>query len=255
MLPIVIPFYKNKEQLVKCKAAIESKANTYPLTGIKLFIEDDSNAGWGFTKTVNSGLREVMGLDRDCYNFPGYAILLNQDCYLKPDAIEKMVAFMDSHPKCAIAGIKQLSSENEDHIIHGGTYECFPAGRHEGGRVSQGDCSVNKQVPWVNGACMIVRLEAILEIGLMDETMKMFGSDADWSYTARARGWETWYIADAACVHEQGASKSMDEKMQRVFEKDMLTFRSKWVDGDLYRDLSMEIFTEEVCNAEVVENP
>jgi GT2 family glycosyltransferase len=92
---------------------------------------------------------------------------------------------------------------------------------------------------------MVVRLDAIMEIGLMDETMKMFGSDADWSYTARARGWETWYIADAVCVHEQGVSKTMDEKMTKTFEKDMIAFRSKWIDGELYRDLSLEIFPEE----------
>jgi GT2 family glycosyltransferase len=102
---------------------------------------------------------------------------------------------------------------------------------------------------------MVVRLDAVQEFGLMDETMKMFASDADWSYTARARGWQTWYIADAVCVHEQGASQSMDPKMQKVFEHDMIVFRCKWVDGDLYRDLSMEVFEpEEVCE-EVVEIP
>jgi GT2 family glycosyltransferase len=181
-----------------------------------------------------------------------FAVVLNQDCYLKPEALERIYNFMLKHPKCAIAGIKQLSSTNEDQIIHGGTYECFPAGRHVGGKVSHGDCTANKQVPWVNGACMVVRLEALQDFGIMDETMKMFASDADWSYTARARGWETWYIADAECVHEQGASQTMDTKMQKVFEKDMLTFRSKWVDGDLYRDLSLEIFSEEDVCEEVV---
>lgn len=229
----LIPYYKNADQLEKCKKALECQ-----LSYVR--IEDDSETGNGFTKTVNKLLREhaICKVPRT------YAIILNQDCYLKPDAAEKMVSFMDAHPKCAIAGIKQLSSQNEDHIIHGGTYEAFPAGRHEGGLVSRGDCAVSKQVPWVNGACMIVRLEAILDTGLMDENMKMFGSDADWSYTARARGWQTWYIADAVCIHEQGASKSMDTKMQRIFERDMLYFRFKWVDGDLYRELVSEVFLE-----------
>jgi len=44
--------------------------------------------------------------------------------------------------------------------------------------------------------------------------------------------------------------------MQKIFESDMLTFRSKWVDGDLYRDLSLEIFSEEdVCDDQLVESP
>lgn len=246
MIPVIIPFYKNEQQLTKCKEALGKQTlKAYSIKAI-----DDSETQNGFTKTLNSGLKPWFVESLACpEDFP-YVLLLNQDCYLKPDAIEKMVAFMDAHPKCAIAGIKQLSSQNEDHIIHGGVYEAFPAGRHEGGLVSRGDCSVSKQVPWVNGACMIVRMGAIAEIGLMDENMKMFGSDADWSYTARARGWQTWYIADAVCIHEQGASKSMDMKMQRTFEKDMLYFRFKWVDGDLYRELASEVFPEDVCNVQ-----
>jgi GT2 family glycosyltransferase len=244
MLPVIIPFYKNKEQLEKCQKALEGQA-------VRVEVFDDSEFGNGFTKAVNYGLRTLLRHDewakRESLLGFGpkaewkYAIALNQDCYLKPDAIEKMVSFMDAHPRCAIAGIKQLSSKDEDFIIHGGTFECFPAGRHEVGRVSRGECDVSKQVPWVNGACMIVRLEAILEIGLMDENMKMFGSDADWSLTARARGWETWYIANAVCVHEQGVSQSRTAEMEKTFERDMIAFRSKWIDGDLFRELTLEV--------------
>lgn len=229
---VLIPFHKNEEQLAKCKKALEGQ-----IEYVKHL--DDSATGHGFTKTVNILISEhCMPTNLN----EGFAIILNQDCYLKPDAIEKMVTFMQAHPKCAIAGIKQLSSQDPDHIIHGGTYECFPTGRHEGGLVSRGDCNESKQVPWVNGACMIVRLEAIAEIGLMDPNYKMFGSDADWSYTARQRGWETWYIAEAECVHEQGASKGLDEKMSKVFEADMRYFRDKWITDDCFRELSMEVF-------------
>lgn len=230
MIPVIIPFYKNKEQLDKCIAALHENGEK------NINVIDDSDTGNGFTATVNKGLRNLSRIK-------GYALILNQDCYLASDAVAKMTEFMDSHPRCAIAGIKQLSSQNKDHIIHGGTYECFPTGRHEGGLVSKGDCNVSKQVPWVNGACMIVRMEALLDIGLMDPNYKMFGSDSDWSYTARQRGWETWYIAEAVCVHEQGASKTQDEKMARTFDADMNYFAGKWLGDDQFRELSMEVFT------------
>lgn len=240
---VLVPTFKKPEQVEKCKKALAQQS----------FKDFDSEfredvIGEGFTSNVNHLLKAAI--QRGHYAF---ALVLNQDCYLHPEAIEVLHSFMLKHPRCAIAGIKQLSSTNEDQIIHGGTYECFPAGKHAGGLVSRGDCAVNKQVPWVNGACMMVRLEAIQEIGLLDKTMKMFASDADWSYTARARGWECWYVADAVCIHEQGISQSMDKNTQKVFEKDMLQFRSKWVDGDLYRDLSLEIFSEEDVCEELVE--
>jgi GT2 family glycosyltransferase len=227
---VVIPYYKNAEQLKKCRAALP--VNTKPV------VIDDSNHGRGFTKSVNSGLREVLANVTPV----AYAIVLNQDCYLAPDAVKIMLAFMEAHPMCAIAGIKQLSSRDKDQIIHGGTGDCYPAGKHIGGSVKRGDCAISKQVPWVNGACMVVRMAALVDFGLMDPNYKMFASDADWSYTARARGWETWYIADAECVHEQGVSKTQDEKMAKVFQSDMLYFRDRWISGEVYRDLSLEIF-------------
>ena len=228
LLTVIIPFYKNETQLGKCVSSIEPKKD------IEIKVLDDSNLGAGFTRSVNEGLRLWLNAkDRS-----PYALILNQDCYLKPSAIDRMIEFMNAHSRCALAGIKQLSSENEDFIIHGGTYECFPVGKHESGFVSHGDCNVSKQVPWVNGACMIVRLSAVLEIGMMDENMKMFGSDSDWSYSARARGWECWYIADAVCIHEQGASKILNQSMLKTLEKDMMYFRDKWISGALFRKLS-----------------
>jgi len=91
---------------------------------------------------------------------------------------------------------------------------------------------------------MIVNMIAVFEIGLMDKNFKMFGSDADWGYTARQRGWETWYIADAVCVHEQGVSKKQDEKMANIFDADMEYFHQKWISGEQYKELSMEIFDQ-----------
>ena len=150
---------------------------------------------------------------------------------------------MDAHPRCAIAGIKQLSSENSDLIIHGGCGEAYPNGQHLSGLVSRDDHTTSRQMPWVNGACMVVRMESIPWFGLMDENMFLIGSDSDWCYTARSRGWQVWYIAEASCVHEQGVtSGNADEKVQRQMYLDMIYWRNKWVGSDLYRELSMEIF-------------
>lgn len=246
---IIIPFYKRQDQLDRCREALK-KAIDYcnpgcyestfgePLERFTTEVIDNSQNNIGFTKAVNQGLRNAMQ-----HEPTEYAIILNQDCYLAENAIHAMIRFMDEHPKCAIASIKQVSSQDPDRIIHGGTLECYPTGQHEGGLVSKGDCAVSKKVPWANAACLIVRVKNIPEFGLMDENMFLIGSDSDWSYTARARGFEVWYIADAVCVHEHGVSSgSGEEWTQKQMYLDMLYFRSKWIGSDLYRELSMEIF-------------
>ena len=233
---VIVPFFKNEIQLASCKAALKNNQYRVENPAFEIDIVDDSVTGLGFTKTVNKGLVKALSIGYK------YAIILNQDCYLAVNAVEQMVKFMEAHPKCAIAGIKQRLSTNPDKIIHGGTLQCFPAGIHEGGFVSKGDCNTSKQVQWANGAAMIVNMEHLPFFGFMDDNMKMFGSDSDWSFTARARGFEVWYIAEAECLHEQGISKVETADMQRQIKLDMSYFRDKWLSGEVFKDLSLEVF-------------
>lgn len=236
IIRFIIPAYKNPEQLVKCKEAI---ANIELPDGILTCttLVDNNDVNIGFTKAINIGMREAI------WNGDDFAIALNQDCYLAPDALKNIIAFMDANPNCAIAGIRQVSNENPDHIIHAGCAEAYPYGRHISGFISKGECLSNKRVPWVNGACMVVRVSSVVDFGLMDESMFLVGSDSDWCYTARARGFDVCYIADASCVHEQGVTSSgNDDTIQKLMYMDMITWRNKWVGTDLYRELTMEIF-------------
>lgn len=224
----LIPFHKNKEQLERClKHLGESSVSCASL------VFDDSEIEGGFTASVNRLFK--LGGDRE------YFLVLNQDCYLDKEAVSELVKFMDDHPKCAQAGVKQ-TMEDKETITHGGTGDCFPAGQHEGGLVSKGDCRFNKQVGWVNGACFIVRKSALEEVGRLDPNFKMFGSDSDFSYRCRLFGWECWYVAKAVCVHEQSASRLPSKVMQQTLEADMRYFRDKWLLDETYRDLSLEVF-------------
>ena len=229
---IVIPVYKKPEQLERCLQAIKVQK----FEESRIILEDNNENNRGFTKAVNDGIKKR---DADCK----YVIVLNQDCYLDKEAISEMVHFMDEHPKCFIGGIKQLHSDDKDIIIHGGCTEAFPNGRHITGRVSKKDCNIDKQMPWVNGACMIVRCSDIETVGLMDERYFLIGSDSDWCYTARQRGLEVWYIADANAIHEQGIStKSEDTSLRFSMDMDMIYFRDKHLSDGEFRELEKEIF-------------
>lgn len=237
---IIIPSYKKPEQLERCKLALEKcdvfLKQYHPNYETVLDVVDNNEINLGFSKGVNLGLRRAIKANDE------YAIVLNQDCYLFDNAIAEMIDFMDAHPKCAHASIKQVSSNDPDQIIHGGTLECYPSGRHIGGLLSQGDCSENKRMLWANAACLIVNVSLIPDIGLLDENMFLIGCDSDWSYRARALGFEVWYIASAGCIHEQGVTKEADAGLKKQMYLDMVYWRTKWIGADLYRELSMEVF-------------
>jgi GT2 family glycosyltransferase len=88
----VIPVYHKYEQRDRCVAALERQ--TIP---VEIFIHDNSTENIGFTKACNRGLREAF--KRGCT----YAMLLNQDCHPEPEMVERLVTFMEQHPRCAMA--------------------------------------------------------------------------------------------------------------------------------------------------------
>ncbi len=228
MIPAIIPHYRNESQLARCISHLEGQ--TVP---VDIFVRDNSEDNVYFTAAVNEGIRKY--LDEPC----GYLLVLNQDMYLERTATEEMVAFMDSHPRCGIGAPVQLHSGNPGYVIFAGGCDAFPTGEHRHGPL--GEFTTDEPISWANGACMILRKEMIRDIGLLDGNFLLIGSDSDYSFTARSRGWQIWRIAGARGIHEQGVSgRVCDPNIELVKIKDMIYFGQKWLTGELYRDLSHE---------------
>ena len=74
---------------------------------------------------------------------------------------------------------------------------------------------------------MIVRREAILQAGLLDETFFMYGEDLDWAYRIKAAGWEIWYNADVTVLHVKEAASKQSRKARYEFYRAMDIFYRK----------------------------
>ncbi len=228
---VIIPAFKRPDQLEKCLAALS--ASDYP---VDTFVHDNSETNVYFTKAINIGLRQAFDRQYD------FALALNQDCYVEPACVGALVDLMQRRPRCGIAGLKQISTANADWIIHAGCLEAFPAGRHVVGLVSKGEHTADRPMPWINGAAMFARMSAVREFGMLDENMLLLGSDSDWCYTARARGWEVWYAAGAVCKHEQeGVSRSQPSPaLATIMARDMGWWRDKWIGQGVYSRLMQQ---------------
>ena len=228
MIPVIIPFYKNKDQLEKCLQHLKHQTMS-----VDLFIRDNTHDNIFFTAAINEGLRHFLP------SRATYILLLNQDMYLAPHAVDEMVNFMNRNPRCGIGAPLQLHPQQKDYVIWAGSYEAFPVGRHQHGPLHQ--FRTDEPIFWANGACMILRREMVEEIGFLDKRMVFIGSDSDYSLTAKSRGWEVWRIASAAGVHEHGASGvSNNPHIELLKVRDMLRFAQKWLTGDRYRELTYE---------------
>lgn len=225
MLDVVIPFYKNHSQLEKCKQHIK-KSNM----SVHFHIHDNSEKNIGFTRAVNEGLLKSLV---DPYR---YVLVINQDLYLEPQAIQKMIDFMDKEKQFGIVAPIQM---NGGEVKSAGGARIYPTGMNIVGPVN---LFTNPYiVHWVEAACWLVRKSMIKEIGILDKNMVMFCSDSDYCLRARMANWLIGIVPEAKCEHERGATNpSQNKPMEDQKIHDVTYFRSKWMTGDIYKLLDYE---------------
>ena len=228
MIPVIIPYYKNKENLDRCISYLQNQT-----VQVEIYVRDNNKDNVYFTAAVNEGIQNY--LDKPCE----YIVILNQDMYLDSLALENMRHFMDSNPLCGISVPLQLDYKNPNYVIFAGGEKAFPSGKHQNGPLLE--FNRNEMILWGNGACMMLRKKMIREIGLFDKNYLFIGSDSDYCFTARSRGWQIWRIANATGLHQCGASGELsDINIELIKIKDMIYFGNKWLTSDLYKDLSYE---------------
>ena len=79
------------------------------------------------------------------------------------------------------------------------------------------DPDVVTRVDAIVGAFMLVRREAIVAAGLLDETFFMYGEDLDWAKRITDAGWEVWYNPQVTVLHiKEAASRHSYRARGRV---------------------------------------
>jgi GT2 family glycosyltransferase len=59
---------------------------------------------------------------------------------------------------------------------------------------------------WVPGAAMMVRSQAVAEVGLLDESFFLYGEDLEWCWRMRSSGWTIATCPTAVATHHPSAS-------------------------------------------------
>jgi GT2 family glycosyltransferase len=72
-------------------------------------------------------------------------------------------------------------------------------------------------VDWVCGACMVVRREALDNVGLLDERFFLYWEDADWCNRMWQKDWRVTYCPKVSIKHYAGGSSERN-LLQSVFE-------------------------------------
>jgi N-acetylglucosaminyl-diphospho-decaprenol L-rhamnosyltransferase len=149
-----------------------------------------------------------------------YVLILNADAWLAGDALRRLVEFADSRPRAAIVGPRLSNPDGSlQRSVRGfptpwrlATEYFFlrklaPRSRAVNAFYAGGfDHDEVREVEFLMGACMLVRREAVDEVGPLDESFFLFSEETDWAYRFRQAGWSVVFFPDAECVHVRGAS-------------------------------------------------
>ena len=74
---------------------------------------------------------------------------------------------------------------------------------------------------------MLVRCEAIVQAGLLDETFFMYGEDLDWAKRITEAGWEVWYNPQVTVLHIKEAASRHSYRARVEFYRALTIFYKK----------------------------
>jgi N-acetylglucosaminyl-diphospho-decaprenol L-rhamnosyltransferase len=167
----------------------------------------------GYVAANNQAMEQLVDRTR-------FLWLLNPDTIVSPGALPAMLAFIDDHSSAGLGGPKLLNPD-------GTLQECafrFPGMLQAlfslglapprlyytalNGRYPREAFDQERpfRIDHPLGAAMLVRSEAVQEVGLLDTGFFMYCEEIDWAWRLHNAGWESWLVPDAQIVHVGGAS-------------------------------------------------
>ena len=200
---------------------------------------NENNRNIGFAAAVNRGLE---------WSRAPYVMLLNPDTEIKKKVIDVLLIQMKCQKNLGVLGPKILNPDgslqqsarafpNLFTGIYGRTSiltKIFPKNRMTQKNLLA--TSVNGKTPievdWISGACMLVRKEAIQNVGFLDERFYMYWEDADWCRRMREKGWRVVYNPVISVLHSVGkSSQSHPIRSSLEFHKSAYFLYAKYAAG------------------------
>ncbi|MCB9599820.1 MAG: glycosyltransferase family 2 protein [Sandaracinus sp.] len=176
-------------------------------------VQSGRNGGFGAGNNV--GIRHLLADDP-----PEYVYILNSDAFPEEDAIERLVRTLDTRPRVGIAGSYIFGTDGEPHV----TAFRFPTVQSEIedslslGVVTKllsryvvpiGIPDATREVDWLAGASMLMRVSMLESIGTFDETFFLYFEETDLCRRAARAGWKTVYVKESRVAHVGSASTGM----------------------------------------------
>lgn len=250
-LSIIIVSWNTCELLAQCLTTVQENLAALPHLDVETFVVDNASADestqmvqaqfpWvrlianqenvGFARANNQAIRQTTAR---------YVLLLNPDTELRAGSLATLIEFMEQHPQAGAVGPYLLNPDGSLQI------SCYPAptlwhefwrlfhldalwrGASPSYRQERWSTKEPREVDVIKGACLMVRDDALKEVGLLDEGFFMYAEEVDLCRRLIVAGWDLYWVPESKVLHYGGQSTKQvaADMFLRLYETKVLYFR------------------------------
>jgi GT2 family glycosyltransferase len=185
----------------------------------------------GFARANNEAIQQCSGR---------YVLLLNPDTLVHPDALDRLVNFMGTHPDAGACGSRYL---NPDGTLQ---WSCAPFPTlsrefwrmnhldvvHAYGKYDMAHWDIHqvREVEVLQGASLLIKREVINQVGLLDPGYFMYTEETDLCYRIYQAGWKLYWVPESTITHFGGQSTQQvaDTMFLRLYESKVIFMRKHY---------------------------
>ena len=203
-----IPFNENMEVIVVDNASKlnETSIIQKQFPQVKV-IRSDKNLG--FAGGNNLGMKAAKGK---------YIFLINNDTLFKDFNVESLINRLEASPNIGIVCPKIRFAWGTSPIQYAGyTPLSKITVRNQAigyGEEDKGQYNTAHSTPYAHGAAMLIKRNAIEEVGLMPEEFFLYYEEIDWSMMFTRAGYEIWYDPACAIYHKESQSTGQNSPLR-----------------------------------------
>lgn len=251
-LSIIIVSWNTRQLLAQCLTTVHENLATLPHLDVETYVVDNASADestqmvqadfpWvrlianqenvGFARANNQAIRQATA---------GYVLLLNPDTELKPGSLATLLEFMAQHPQAGAVGPYLLNPDGSLQI------SCYPAPTpwrefwrlfhldalwpYFSYRQERWSTKEPREVDVIKGACLMVRHDALKQVGLLDEGFFIYAEEVDLCRRLIVAGWHLYWLPESKVLHYGGQSTKQvaADMFLRLYETKVLYFRKHY---------------------------
>lgn len=185
-----------------------------------------------------------------------YYLTLNPDTVIPSgrQTVLRLLQFMDDHKQIGCVGPKLLNMDGTlqytcyrfdlssilikpfKHIGFGDRFVWAKRAIHRL-EMRDFDHESTRPVDWIQGAAMMIRADAVKDVGWFDDRYFMYFEDCDWCRSLWDAGWPVYYVHDIEMYHKHTRGSShvagalravVKNKLARTHLRSMIQYLLKW---------------------------